>query len=105
MVVENVVEIDPLGEDKERLSMKDSPAQEDKQESIGDVLEDKEEGSQPLPKAWRYATNHPKELILGDASKGLTTAPNSMTYVVTLLSFLILNPKASSKPRRTHIGC
>ena len=31
------------------------------------------ENSQPLPKDWRYATNHPKELILGDVSKGVTT--------------------------------
>ena len=71
--IENVVEIEPLGENMEKLSLKDSPAQEDKQESIGDVQEDKEESSQPLPKDWRYATNHPKELILGDVSNGVTT--------------------------------
>ena len=29
--------------------------------------------TQPLPKDWRYATSHPKELIIGDASKGVTT--------------------------------
>ena len=73
MVVENVVEIDPLGEDMERLSLKDSPAQDDKQEPIGDVQEDKKESSQPLHRDWRFATNHPKELILGDVSKGVTT--------------------------------
>ena len=49
--VENVVEIEPLGENMEKLSLKDPPAQEDKQESIGDVQKDKEESSQPLPKA------------------------------------------------------
>jgi len=73
VVVENVVEIDPLGEDMERLSLKDTPALEEKLEPIGDVQEDKEESTHPLPKTWRYATNHPKELILGDASKGVTT--------------------------------
>ena len=52
---------------------KDSPIQEEKQESIGEVQNNKEESSQPLPKDWRYATNHPKELILGDVSKGITT--------------------------------
>ena len=31
------------------------------------------EPSQPLPKDWRYATNHPKDLIIGDVSKGVTT--------------------------------
>ena len=30
VVVENVVEIDPLGEDMERISLKDSPIQEEK---------------------------------------------------------------------------
>jgi len=28
---------------------------------------------QLLPKDWRYATSHPKDLILGDVSKGVTT--------------------------------
>ena len=31
------------------------------------------EPSQLLPKDWRYATNHPKDLIIGDVSKGVTT--------------------------------
>ena len=29
--------------------------------------------SQPLPKDWRYATNYPKDLIIGDVSKVVTT--------------------------------
>ena len=28
---------------------------------------------QNLPKEWKFAHNHPKELILGDPSKGVTT--------------------------------
>jgi len=31
------------------------------------------EPTQPHPKDWRYATNHPKDLIIGDVSKGITT--------------------------------
>ena len=27
----------------------------------------------PHPKYWRFATSHPKELITGDVSKGVTT--------------------------------
>ena len=53
--------------------MKDSPIQEDKQEPIGEVQKDEVEQSQPLPKDWRYASNHPKDLIIGDVSKGVTT--------------------------------
>ena len=29
--------------------------------------------TQPFPKDWRYATSHPKELIIDDVSKGITT--------------------------------
>ena len=52
------IEIEPLGEDMERLSLKDSSAQEEKQESISDVQEDKEKSSQPLPKDWRLSLIH-----------------------------------------------
>ena len=36
-IVENVVKIDSLGEDMEKISLKDSPIQDDKQEPIGEV--------------------------------------------------------------------
>ena len=29
--------------------------------------------TQPLLKDWRYATSHPKDLIIGDVSKEITT--------------------------------
>ena len=57
----------------EKISLKDSPIQEEKQEPIGDVQKEEVEQSQPLPKDWRFATNHPKDLIIGDVSKGVTT--------------------------------
>jgi len=58
--VKNVVEIDSLGEDMEKISLMDSPIQEDKQEPNGDFQKDEEEvqkdevePSQSLPKDWR----------------------------------------------------
>ena len=71
--IKNVVEIDSLGEDMEKISLKDSPIQDDKKEHFGEVQKDEVEQSQPFPKDWRYATNHPKDLIIGDVSKGVTT--------------------------------
>ena len=31
------------------------------------------EPTQPLSKDWRFASNHPKDLIIGDVSKGVIT--------------------------------
>ena len=45
------------------------------------------EQQQDLPKVWRFAHNHPKELILGDPSKGITTRA-SMKNVCRHLAFL-----------------
>ena len=47
--VKNLIEIDSLGEDIEKISLKDSPIQEDKQEPNGEVQKDEVEPSQPLP--------------------------------------------------------
>ena len=49
--------------------------QEDKpkDEEHGEVQDGEVEPSQSLPKYWRYTTNHPKDLIIGDVSKGVTT--------------------------------
>jgi len=72
-LMKNVVEIDSLGEDMEKISLKDSPLQEvekPKDDEYDEVQEVKVEPTQPLLKDWRYATSHPKGLILGDVSKG-----------------------------------
>ena len=53
VVIENVVEFDSLGEDMEKLFLKDSPIQEEKEEPIGDVQKDEVKDSQPLPKDLR----------------------------------------------------
>ena len=46
-----------------------------------------ENPQQDLPKEWRFAHNHPKELILGDPSKGITTC-SSMRNICRNLAFL-----------------
>ena len=45
------------------------------------------EQQQDLPKEWSFAHNHPRELILGDLSKGITTRA-SMKNVCRHLAFL-----------------
>ena len=92
-IVENVVEIDLLGEDMEKISLKDSPIQEDKQESIGEVQKDEVKQSQPLPKDWRYASNHPKDLIIGDVSKGVTTRSKLHNFYGHFAFIFYIEPK------------
>ena len=76
--IKNVVEIDTLREDMEKVSLEDSPTQEDKQKLNSEVQEDEVEPSQPLSKDWRYATSHPKDFIISDVSKEVSATPNSM---------------------------
>ncbi|KAH9716801.1 hypothetical protein KPL71_021583 [Citrus sinensis] len=46
--------------------------QEDEQEEQTN-MEQHEGTSQTLPKEWRYVSSHPKDVILGDPSRGVTT--------------------------------
>ncbi|KAH9679892.1 Integrase catalytic domain-containing protein [Citrus sinensis] len=46
--------------------------QEDRQEEQTN-MEQQEGISQTLPKEWRYVSSHPKDLILGNPSRGITT--------------------------------
>jgi len=74
--VKNVVEIDSLGEDMEKISLKGSPMQEDnkpKDDEHGEVQDVKAEPIQSLSKDWRYTTSHLKDFIIGDVSKGIAT--------------------------------
>ena len=70
--VKNIVEIDFLGEDMKKISLKDWPIQKDKSEDDehGEVQEVKVEPTQLLLKNWRFASNHPKDLIIRVVSKG-----------------------------------
>ena len=56
----------------------------------------------PISKDWRFTTSHPKELIIGDVSKGETTHSNDFCHVAFIS---LLNQGTSSMPRVTHIGC
>ena len=48
--------------------------QEDRQEEQTNMEMEQQEGiSQTLPKEWRYVSSHPKDVILGDPSRGVTT--------------------------------
>ena len=91
----------------ERITLKDSPTLEDKPKVDGksEVQEVEVEPTQPLPKDWRFISNHSKDLIIGDVSKGVTTRSKPITYVGMLLLFHSLSPKTSSKPRPTRIDC
>ena len=73
--MKNIVEIDFLSDDMEKISLKNSPMQEEKpnDEEHGEVQDVEVEPSPTLPEDWRYATNHPKDRIIGDVSMGVTT--------------------------------
>ena len=73
MFVENVVEKDSLGEDMEKMTLKDTPIQDDKPKVDVQSEEVEVEPPQPLPKDWRFTPHHPNDLIIGDVSKGVTT--------------------------------
>ena len=59
----------------ERATLKDSPTLEDmpKGDDENEVQEVEVETTQLLLKDWRFASSHPKELTIGDESKGVTT--------------------------------
>ena len=46
---------------------------------------------QPLTKEWRYNPDHPKDLIICDPSKGVTTITSLKNIVTTLLLFYKLS--------------
>ena len=52
--------------------MKNSPTLEDKLkvDEENEVQEVQVETTQPLPKDWRFTPHHPKDLIIGEISKG-----------------------------------
>ena len=59
----------------EKITLKDLPIEEKKSkiDEQGEVQKGQVEPTQPLSKDWRFASNHPKDLIIGDVSKGITT--------------------------------
>ena len=80
-----------LRTDKETTTQKEKEVQEDQET---EQEEDQEEITQPenikdpsLPKEWRYNLNHPKELILGDPSKGVSTR-TSLRNICNNMAFI-----------------
>jgi len=59
--------------------MKDLPVQDEeekhKDDTNGELQDSEVDPIQPLQKDWRYATSHPKDFIIGDVSKRVTTHP------------------------------
>ena len=81
----------------EKVSLKDSLTQEDKRKLNGEVQEDEVKPSQPLLKDWRYATSHPKDLIIGDVSKGVTTCSKLHNFCGHFALISHIKPKNTLK--------
>ena len=82
--------------------MKDSPGK-DKEEkpknnANGEVQDGEVEPTKRLLKDWRYATSHPKDLIIGDVSK--------LHDICGHFAFIShIEPKNILEVRATYIGC
>ena len=75
---EGVDDADPLIEGMKEITLKDSATpedkdQEDEQNERGEEIQEQPQGTNDLPKEWRYVHNHPKELIIGDPMHGVKT--------------------------------
>ena len=64
------------------------------------IIEKKEEGSSSLPKEWRYALSHPKDLILGNPEQGVKTR-SSLNLFSNLAFVSQIEPRSL---RRTTSG-
>ena len=67
---EGIDNADPLIEGMKKLILKDSTIQneeehENKQDDEGEEQQEQSQGTNDLPKEWRYDHNHSKELIIG----------------------------------------
>ena len=72
----------------------DEPKGDDDQENQDQTQEINATSPKPLPKEWRYAHGHPKELIIGDPSKGVSTR-SSIRNVCDYLAFVSqIEPKS-----------
>ncbi|KAH9697684.1 hypothetical protein KPL71_023711 [Citrus sinensis] len=60
-------------DDEEQQEMTNLALMALREESCDELDEQNEGTSQTLPKEWRYVSSHPKDVILGDLSRGVTT--------------------------------
>ena len=95
-----------------RATLRDSPTIEDmpkddegKEVQGNENQEVEVEPTQPLPKDWRYNPHHPKDLIIGEVSKGVTTRSKLHDFCGHYAFISHFEPKNILEPRATHIGC
>ena len=62
--------------------------------------EKKEESSSSVPKVWRYASSHPKDLIIGDLGQGVKT--RSFINLFNNLAFVSQIEPKSLKDAENH---
>ena len=77
----------------DKVTLKEAPIREDfkdEESSKNDKEGCLEEQVQPLPKDWKYASSHPKELIISEVSKGVSTRSNvhNLCGFVTFISHI-----------------
>ena len=63
------------------------------------------ETTQPLPKDWRFASNHLKDLIIGDVSKGVTTRSKLHDLFGHFAFISYIEPKNIIEAEANRIGC
>ncbi|KAH9704323.1 hypothetical protein KPL70_011410 [Citrus sinensis] len=86
--------------------------QKDRQEEQTNMeLEQQEGSSQTLTKEWRYVSSHPKDLILGDPSRGLIFLPQTNPFhsifvkpeIAFLSSFFLPTMAGGDKSKGKHV--
>ncbi|KAH9770027.1 Integrase catalytic domain-containing protein [Citrus sinensis] len=72
IVVDNDVD-EELQKESSKDNHRDAPHENQEEQHEKTNAEQNYDISQSLPKEWRYVSSHPKDLILGDHSSGITT--------------------------------
>ena len=72
VIVDNHAD-EELQEKSSKDSQKDTPQGNQEEQHEETNVEPNKDTSQALPKEWRYVSSHPKDLILGDPSRGVIT--------------------------------
>ena len=63
------------------------------------------EPTQPLSKDWRFTSNHPKDLIIGDVSKGIITRSKLHDLCGHFAFISHTEPKNILEARSIRTGC
>ena len=84
---EDVLDDDVDLQRMENLILKDAPSKNPEENQTEEEEEKISTRPDDLPKEWRYAYGHPKELIIGDPSKGVSTR-SSLRNIYDYLAFV-----------------